>query len=119
MTEFKLNDHKTYLSSIIDDYTQVVIAYSSFRSPNLNQIMDMLNYAWLKDHWIDQSMSRKEISLDGELMYGLFGILSFETQFKNLNELKEAIPKHISYNTKQRTKSKLKGLTQIRALVLS
>ncbi|MCX8721653.1 IS3 family transposase [Lactobacillus sp. B4012] len=37
----------------------------------------------------------------------------FETQFKNLNELKEAIPKYISYYNKQRIKVKLKGLSPI------
>ena len=60
-------------------------------------------------------------------MEDFFGILkremfySFETQFKNLNELKEAIPKYISYYNKQRIKVKLKGLNPIEywALVLS
>ena len=154
VTEFKLNGQKTYLSPIVDGCTQEVIAYSISRSPNLKQIMDMLKQAWrkhpalnglifhtdqgwqyqhpkfqawLKDHGIEQSMSRKGNSLDDGLMEGFFGILKremfygFETQFKNLNELEEAIQKYISYYNQQRIKVKLKGLSPLeyRALVLS
>ncbi|WP_333491294.1 IS3 family transposase [Lactobacillus panisapium] len=72
-------------------------------------------------------MSRKGNSLDDGLMEGFFGILKremfygFETQFKNLNELEEAIQKYISYYNQQRIKVKLKGLSPLeyRALVLS
>ena len=122
VTEFKLNGQKTYLSPIVDGCTQEVIAYSISRSPNLKQIMDMLKQAWrkhpalnglifhtdqgwqyqhpkfqawLKDHGIEQSMSRKGNSLDDELMEVFFDIFkwemfnSFKTQFKNLKELKK------------------------------
>ena len=83
--------------------------------------------AWLKDHGIDQSMSRKGNSLDDELMEGFFGILKqeifygFEGQFKKLKELEEAIHKYISYYNKQGIKVKLKGLSPLeyRKLVLS
>lgn len=69
-------------------------------------------------------MSRKGNSLDDGLMEGFFGILKremfygFEKQFKNLNELEDAIR---NYYNQKRIKIKLKGLTLIeyRKLVLS
>ena len=152
VTELKLNGQKTYLSSIVDGCTQGVIAYSISCSPNLSQIMGMLKQAWrkhpalnglifhtdqgwqyqhpkfqawLKDHGIEQSMSRKGNSLDDEVMEGFFGILKremfygFEGQFKNLKELEEAIQKYISYYNKQRIKVKGLSPLEYRALVLS
>ena len=72
-------------------------------------------------------MSRKSNSLDDGLMEGFFGILKremfygFEKQFKNLNELEDAIRDYIKYYDQKRIKIKLKGLTPIeyRELVLS
>lgn len=83
--------------------------------------------AWLKDHGIDQSMSRKGNSLDDGLMEGFFGILKremfygFERTFKNLNALEGAISKYIDYYNTKRIKAKLRGLTPLeyRELVLS
>lgn len=83
--------------------------------------------AWLKDREIEQSMCRKGNSLEDGLMEGFFDIFKremfygFEAQFKNLNELEEAIQKYISYYNQQRIKVKLKGLSPLeyRALVLS
>jgi len=66
--------------------------------------------AWLKNHGISQSMSRKGNSLDDELMEGFFGILKremfygFEKQFKNLTELEDAIRNYIEYYTQDQTK---------------
>ena len=154
ITEFKLKGQKTYLSPIIDGCTQEIISYTISRSPNLKQTMDMLNQAWhkypalnglifhtdqgwqyqnyrfqawLKNHGISQSMSRKGNSLDDGLMEGFFGILKremfygFEKQFKNLTELEDAIRDYIEYYNQKRIKIKLKGLTPIeyRKLVLS
>ena len=154
LTEFKLNGQKTYLSPIIDGCTQEIIAYTISRSPNLKQTMDMLRQAWrkhpalnglvfhtdqgwqyqhqqfqawLKDHGIEQSMSRKGNSLDDGLMEGFFGILKremfygFERTFKNLNTLEGAISKYIDYYNTKRIKTKLRGLTPLeyRKLVLS
>ncbi|MCO6532940.1 IS3 family transposase, partial [Lactobacillus sp.] len=154
ITEFKLNGQKTYLSPIIDGCTQEIISYTISRSPNLKQTMDMLkkawhkypalnglifhtdqgwqyqNYrfqAWLENHGISQSMSRKGNSLDDGLMEGFFGILKremfygFEKQFKNLNELEDAIRDYIEYYNQKRIKIKLKGLAPLeyRKLVLS
>ncbi len=83
--------------------------------------------AWLKNHGISQSMSRKGNSLDDGLMEGFFGILKremlygFEKQFKNLNQLEDAIRDYVEYYNQKRIKIKLKGLTPIeyRKLVLS
>ena len=83
--------------------------------------------AWLKNHGISQSMSRKGNSLDDGLMEGFFGILKremfygFEKQFKNLTELEDAIRDYIEYYNQKRIKIKLKGLTPLeyRKLVLS
>ena len=154
VTEFKLKGQKTYLSPIIDGCTQEIVSYTISRSPNLKQTMDMLRkawdkhpalnglifhtdqgwqyqhsqfQAWLKNHGISQSMSRKGNSLDDGLMEGFFGILKremfygFEKQFKNLTELEDAIRDYIEYYNQKRIKIKLKGLTPIeyRKLVLS
>ncbi|WP_317638217.1 IS3 family transposase [Lactobacillus xylocopicola] len=154
VTEFKLKGQKTYLSPIIDGCTQEIIAYTISRSPNLKQTMDMLRQAWLKhpglnglvfhtdrgwqyqhpqcqawlkDHGIDQSMSRKGNSLDDGLMEDFFGILKremfygFEQSFKNITVLEEAIRRYITYYNTKRIKTKLKGLTPLeyRELVLS
>ena len=83
--------------------------------------------AWLKNHGISQSMSRKGNSLDDGLMEGFFGILKremfygFEKQYKNLTELEDAIRDYIEYYNQNRIKIKLKGLTPLeyRQLVLS
>ncbi len=72
-------------------------------------------------------MSRKGNSLDDGLMEGFFDILKremfygFEKQYKNLNELEDAIRDFIEYYNQKRIKIKLKGLTPIeyRKLVLS
>ena len=154
ITEFKLKGQKTYLSPIIDGCTQEIISYTISRSPNLKQTMDMLRkawdkhpalnglifhtdqgwqyqngqfQAWLKNHGISQSMSRKGNSLDDGLMEGFFGILKremfygFEKQFKNLTELEDAIRDYIEYYNQKKIKIKLKGLTPLeyRKLVLS
>ncbi|WP_390885236.1 IS3 family transposase [Lactobacillus apis] len=69
-------------------------------------------------------MSRKGNSLDDGLMEGYSNekcFYGFEKQFKNLNELEDAIRNYIEYYNQKRIKIKLKGLTPIeyRKLVLS
>lgn len=146
VTEFHLNGQKLYLSPIIDGCTQEIISYTINRHPVLNQVMTMLDkawekhpalnglvfhtdqgwqyqhkafQAWLKNHGIDQSMSRKGNSLDDGLMEGFFGILKremfygFEKNYKNLDELKAAIEDYIHYYNHHRIKSTLKGHTPI------
>ncbi|WP_369916865.1 IS3 family transposase [Lactobacillus sp. ESL0228] len=83
-------------------------------------------HGW-KNHGISQSRSCKGNFLDDGLMEGFFGILKremfyvFEKQFKNINELEDAIRVYIKYYNQKRINIKLKGLTPIeyRQLVLS
>lgn len=71
----------------------------------------------LEKHNIIQSMSRKGNSLDNGLMENFFGILKteifygFEDQYKNIDELIQAIEEYIYYYNNDRIKSRLKGLT--------
>lgn len=105
VTEFKLNNgEKVYLSPILDGFNGEIISYDVSKTPNLNQIFNMLkqldNYrnldgmilhsdqGWqyqhtsyarfLKKRGIIQSMSRKGNSLDNGLMENFFGIMKRE-----------------------------------------
>ena len=104
VTEFNLRGEKVYLSPILDGFNQEVISYNVSKSPNLEQINDMLNKAFdnkelvglifhsdqgwqyqhqfyqqrLKNKGIKQSMSRKGNSVDNGLMENFFGILKTE-----------------------------------------
>ncbi|MES5119911.1 IS3 family transposase [Lactobacillus gasseri] len=105
ITEFNLRGQKLYLSPIIDGCGRDIVAYNISRSPNLQQVMTMLDDAfkvndslnglvfhsdrgWQYQHktyqyelarrGIEQSMSRKGCSPDDGLMEGFFGILKRE-----------------------------------------
>ena len=104
VTEFNLRGEKIYLSPILDGFNQEIISHNISKSPNLEQINDMLNKAFnnknleglifhsdqgwqyqhksyqkrLKDKKITQSMSRKGNSMDNGLMENFFGILKTE-----------------------------------------
>ena len=104
VTEFNLRGEKVYLSPILDGFNQEVISYNVSKSPNLEQINNMLNKAFdnkelvglifhsdqgwqyqhqsyqqrLKNKGIKQSMSRKGNSMDNGLMENFFGILKTE-----------------------------------------
>lgn len=105
ITEFNLIGQKLYLSPIIDGCGRDIVAYNISRSPNLQQVMTMLDDAfkandslnglvfhsdrgWQYQHktyqyelarrGIEQSMSRKGYSPDDGLMEGFFGILKRE-----------------------------------------
>ena len=107
VTEFNLRGEKIYLSPIIDGFNQEVVSHNISKSPNLEQIDDMLNKAFdktddkeledlifhsdqglqyqhksyqqrLKNKGIKQSMSRKGNSMDNGLMENFFGILKTE-----------------------------------------
>ena len=104
VTEFNLRGEKCYLSPILDGYNGEVISYNTSKSPNLEQINDMLNKAFenknleglilhsdqgwqyqhqsyqqkLKNKGIKQSMSRKGNSMDNGMMENFFGILKTE-----------------------------------------
>lgn len=105
VTEFNLRGEKIYLSPIIDGFNQEVKSYDISKSPNLEQINNMLHIAFkentnlnglifhsdqgwqyqhqayqqqLKNKGIRQSMSRKGNSMDNGLMENFFGILKTE-----------------------------------------
>ena len=46
VTEFNLRGEKVYLSSILDGFNQEIISYNTSKSPNLEQINDMLTKAF-------------------------------------------------------------------------
>ncbi|AHI12072.1 IS3 family transposase [Lactobacillus helveticus] len=146
ITEFHLNGEKLYLSPVMDGCSQEIVAYTLSRHPVLKQVMDMLDLAykkhpalnglifhtdqgwqyqhaafqaWLKNHGVSQSMSRKGNSLDDGLMEGFFGILKremfygFEKTFKTMDELEQAIKEYIHYYNHDRIKTVLKNHTPI------
>ena len=74
---------------------------------------------FLKERGIVQSMSRKGNSLDNGLMENFFSILKremfygYEDQYKNTDELIQAIHQYIQYYNNDRIKVKLKGLSPV------
>ena len=105
VTEFNLRGEKCYLSPILDGYNGEIISYNISKSPNLEQINDMLNKAFdkndnltglifhsdqgwqyqhqsyqqrLRNNGIKQSMSRKGNSMDNGMMENFFGLLKTE-----------------------------------------
>ncbi len=83
VTEFNLRGEKIYLSPIIDGFNQEVISHNISKSPNLEQINDMLNKAFDK------------------------------TDNKELEDLIKAIDDYINYYNYDRIKEKLKGLSPV------
>ena len=115
VTEFNLRGEKCYLSPILDGYNGEIISYNTSKSPNLEQINDMLNKAldknnnleglilhsdqgWqyqhlsyqqrLKNNGIKQSMSRKGNSMDNGMMENFFGLLKTEMFYDQENKYK-------------------------------
>ena len=113
VTEFNLRGEKCYLSPILDGFNGEVISYNTSKSPNLEQINDMLNKAFdkndnleglifhsdqgwqyqhdtyqqrLKNKGIKQSMSRKGNSMDNGMMENFFGILKTEMFYDQENK---------------------------------
>lgn len=105
ITEFSLFGTKLYLSPILDMYNGEIISYNISEHPVLNQVLDMVNKAFLKipddtnlifhsdQGWqyqhkqyqkrlqkkgIRQSMSRKGNCLDNAIMENFFGLLKSE-----------------------------------------
>ena len=104
VTEFNLRGEKCYLSPILDGYNGEIISHNISKSPNLEQINDMLDkgfegknleglifhsdQGWqyqhqsyqqrLKNKGIKQSMSRKGNSMDNGMMENFFGLLKTE-----------------------------------------
>lgn len=113
ITEFALLGKKVYLSPIFDMYNGEIISYNISLSPNLKQVKDMLEKAFvkipdntnlifhsdqgwqyrhsvyqgmLKEKGIRQSMSRKGNCLDNSVMENFFGLL--KSEFFYLKEFK-------------------------------
>lgn len=115
VTEFNLRGEKCYLSPILDGFNGEVISHNISKTPNLEQITDMLNKAFeksddfnglilhsdqgwqyqhrsyqerLKRRGIIQSMSRKGNSIDNGMMENFFGILKTEMFYEQENNYK-------------------------------
>ena len=73
----------------------------------------------LKNKGIHQSMSRKGNCLDNSLMENFFGIMKnemfygHESEFKTLEELRNAMDDYIIYYNEKRIKLKLKGMSPV------
>lgn len=105
VTQININSEKLYLSPILDLYNGEIISYNISRSPNLEQIYDMLEKAFcrfdnlnglilhsdqgwqyqhagyqqrLEQKGIIQSMSRKGNCLDNAMAENFFGIMKSE-----------------------------------------
>jgi len=144
ITEFKLGNEKLYLSPVIDLYNGEIIAYDLSDSPGMNQIRKMMSQVFkivgkddgtifhtdqgwqyqqssfqksLKDHNINQSMSRKGNCLDNSVMENFFGRMKTEMfyglKYDSLEELTESIHDYIYYYNNIRIKTKLKGLSPV------
>ena len=125
ITEFSLYGTKVYLSPILDMYNGEIISYNISYSPNLIQVMDMLDKAlykvndnerlifhsdqgWqyqhrhyqkrIKDKGIIQSMSRKGNCLDNSVMENFFGLLKSELFYLHkFSSVNEFIDELIEY----------------------
>lgn len=105
VTQINIGSEKLYLSPILDMFNGEIISYNISRSPNLEQVYDMLDKAFarfgnldglilhsdqgwqyqhegyrrrLVKHHIIQSMSRKGYCLDNAMMENFFGIMKTE-----------------------------------------
>ena len=105
ITEFKVMGQKLYLSPIMDLFNREIVCYTLSRSPNFQQVTEMLSRAFqklpvngqlilhsdqgwqyqmrpyqklLKDKGIRQSMSRKGNCYDNSVIENFFGILKSE-----------------------------------------
>ena len=116
VTQINIGASKLYLSPILDMYNGEIISYNISRSPNLEQIYDMLDKAFdrfssleglilhsdqgwqyqhfgyrkkLAEHHIIQSMSRKGNCLDNSMMENFFGIMKSELLYAEKFESSE------------------------------
>ncbi len=115
VTEFRVHDEKLYLSPIVDLFNGEVISYNLSRHPVFNQVVDMLQKAFLRINnktnlilhsdqgWqyqmkqyqhmlvqkgIRQSMSRKGNCLDNSCAENFFSILKSELFYPKEKEYK-------------------------------
>ena len=120
VTQINIGATKLYLSPILDMFNGEIISYNLSKSPNLEQIYDMLDKAFdkfdnldglilhsdqgwqyqhfgyrqrLADHHITQSMSRKGNCLDNAMAENFFGIMKSELLYAEQFESAEAFMK--------------------------
>ena len=120
VTQINIASEKLYLSPIIDMFNGEIISYNISRSPNLEQVYDMLDKAFarfdcldglvlhsdqgwqyqhygyrkrLEEHGIIQSMSRKGNCLDNAMAENFFGIMKSELLYAEKFESPEAFMK--------------------------
>ena len=120
VTQINICSTKLYLSPILDMFNGEIISYNLSKSPNLEQIYDMLDKAfakfdnldglilhsdqgWQYQHWgyrqrlaehhITQSMSRKGNCLDNAMAENFFGIMKSELLYAEKFKSPEAFMK--------------------------
>lgn len=116
VTQINIGSTKLFLSPILDMFNGEIISYSISRSPNLQQVYDMLDKAFdkfdcleglilhsdqgwqyrhygyrkrLEEHRIIQSMSRKGNCLDNAMAENFFGIMKSELLYTEKFETPE------------------------------
>lgn len=141
VTEFKLPFGRVYLSPIIDFCSGKVVCYNVSKHPNLEQTMDMLDklakagiirkgetilhsdqgwqyqhklyQAWLTDHGIRQSMSRKGNCLDNAMTENFFGLLKkekfygHEYDYKDYTSFVKMLDDYIDWYNRDRIKLRI------------
>ena len=120
VTQINIGSEKLYLSPILDMFNGEIISYNISKSPNLEQVYDMLDKAFarfdslaglilhsdqgwqyqhhgyrkrLEEHGIIQSMSRKGNCLDNAMAENFFGIMKSELLYAENFESSEAFIK--------------------------
>lgn len=143
VSEFKFSWGKCYLSPILDMCTNEIISYDLSLSPNLIQITNMLDRAFekfpklnnlilhsdqgwqyqhklyvskLKEHKINQSMSRKGNCYDNSIMESFFArfknelYYGYEKSYSSFDEFSKDIDEYIYYFNNERIQSKTKWM---------
>ena len=120
VTQINIGSEKLYLSPILDMFNGEIISYNISKSPNLEQVYDMLDKAFARfdsldglilhsdqgwqyqhygyrkrfeEHGIIQSMSRKGNCLDNAMAENFFGIMKSELLYAENFESSEAFMK--------------------------
>ena len=117
VTEFKTQEGKLFLSTVIDGFNQEIISYKLSKSPSLQMVLDSVKTAidslsleelkkvilhsdqgwqyqnkfftdYISNLGVTQSMSRKGNCNDNGLMEGFFGILKNEMYYGNEKNFK-------------------------------
>jgi putative transposase len=145
VTEFKVGREKLYLSPIMDLYNGEIVAFEMQKRPVFTLVENMLTKAlgklkagkdapmlhsdqgWhyqmpayrkkLRDHGMQQSMSRKGNCLDNAAMESFFATLKSElfylNDFASIDALKAGLRQYIHYYNHLRIKLKLDGLSPV------